>query len=78
VTNAFETKTAEGLERISGNILASEATTVAVAEKLVEACRRLRNGHNRAEPVNLPLSWDPLADSVDLVVNTFGESQRCG
>jgi hypothetical protein len=76
VTNAFETKTVEGLERISRNILASEATTEAIAANVVEAARRLRAGHNRAEPVNLPQSWEcSLAEASALVIRHFNDLQ---
>jgi hypothetical protein len=75
VTNAFETKTAERLQGISGNILASAATTEAIAANVVRAASRVRDNQTRTEQARLPHSWElSFADAVDLVVEPFDRS----
>jgi hypothetical protein len=62
VTNSFATKTIEGLQALSDNIIASEATVEGLTAGLLQAAERV--GLGRAPHANLRMARD-WAETLD-------------
>jgi hypothetical protein len=74
VTNAFDVKSKDALERLSRNMVVVEADLDSITEGLVRASRRALEGERTDGGLALPRTWErALASLTPRIVATFRE-----
>jgi hypothetical protein len=75
VTNTFATKTAAKLQRISTNIIAAPPTEEGLAQGLVQAANRVRQGLDPHSAFNLNANWNAaLSETARRMAGVFRHS----